>query len=79
MFVIQQRARCPTSRPMHRIRMERPAHQRSRQWANGGPTARLPKWHATEMRSPQRMGPPPKFDAPLGCGNSRATRHSLFL
>ncbi|MCA9195478.1 MAG: hypothetical protein KDB03_27090 [Planctomycetales bacterium] len=43
------------------------------------PTARLPKWHATEMRSPQRMGPPQKFDAPLGCGNSRAINHSLFF
>lgn len=53
----------------------RPSHS-SRQWANSGPTARLPEWHSVascdEIASPQRMGPPQKFDAPLGCGNSRA-------
>ena len=55
----------------------------SRQWANSGPTARLPEWHSVascdEIASPQRMGPPQKFDAPLGCGNSRAINHSLFF
>jgi hypothetical protein len=65
--------RCPTSRT------SRP----TRQWANGCPTARLPEWHSVascdEIASPQRMGPPQKFDAPLGRGNSRAIRHSLFF
>ena len=60
----------------------RPSHS-SRQWANSGPTARLPEWHSVascdEIASPQRMGPPQKFDAPLGRGNSRAIRHSLFF
>jgi len=56
----------PTSRP------SRP----SRQWANCGPTVRLPVWHP---RSPQRMGPPPKINASLGCGKSRASHHSLFV
>lgn len=65
--------RCPSSR----------TSQVTRQWANAGPTARLPEWHSVascdEMPSPQRMGPPQKFDAPLGCGNSRAINHSLFF
>ena len=60
----------------------RPSHS-SRQWAISGPTARLPEWHSVascdEIASPQRMGPPRKFDAPLGCGNSRAINHSLFF
>jgi hypothetical protein len=65
--------RCPSSR----------TSQATRQWANSGPTARLPEWHSVancdEIASPQRMGPPQKFDAPLGCGNSRAINHSLFF
>jgi|GEM_PF-3631139 len=65
--------RCPSSR----------TSQATRQWANAGPTARLPEWHSVascdEIASPQRMGPPQKFDAPLGCGNSRAINHSLFF
>ena len=63
----------PTSRP------SRSTHQ----WANEGLTVRLPEWHSVascdEIASPQRMGPPQKFDAPLGRGNSRAIRHSLFV
>lgn len=65
--------RCPSSR----------TSQATRQWANAGPTVRLPEWHSVascdETASPQRMGPPQKFDAPLGCGNSRAINHSLFF
>lgn len=57
--------------------------QATRQWANAGPTSRLPEWHSVascdEIASPQWMGPPQKFDAPLGCGNSRAINHSLFF
>ncbi len=30
-------------------------------------------------RKPQTMGPPPKTNAFLGRGNSRAIRHSLFV
>ena len=63
----------PTSRPS----------RSTRQWANEGLTVRLPEWHSVascdEIASPQRMGPPPKFDAPLGRGNSRAINHSLFV
>ncbi len=70
-------ARSLSTRPM-----SRPSHS-SRQWANSSPTVRLPEWHSVascdEIASPQRMGPPQKFDAPLGCGNSRAIRHSLFF
>gem|GEM_PF-2784220 len=70
-------ARSLPSRPTHR-----PPHS-MRQWANGGPTSRLPEWYSVascdEIASPQRMGPPPEFDASLGCGNSRASQYSLFV
>ena len=58
--------------------MSRPSRS-TRQWANSGPTARLPLWHSLTKPSPQRMGPPPEIYAPLGCGNSRAISHSLFV
>ncbi len=51
----------------------------SRQWANSGPTARLPLWHSLTTLGTQRMGPPPKNTALLGRGNSRAIRQSLFF
>lgn len=60
---------CPTRRLSHR----------SHQWANAGPTSRLPLWHSIATPSPQRMGPPPKLTAFLGRGNSRAVNHSLFV
>ncbi len=58
--------------------LRRPSHS-SRQWANSGPTARLPLWHSLATPGPQRMGPPPKNTAFLGRGNSRAIRQSLFF
>jgi hypothetical protein len=63
-------ARTLPSRPARRI-----SHS-SRQWANSGPHVAS----ATMVRaSPKTMGPPPKTNAYLGRGNSRAIRHSLFL
>ena len=79
MFVIQQRARCPTSRPMHRIRMECPASERLRQWANSGPTARLPKWHSSLSSPRMDLGTSGKINALMGSRNSRASHHSLFF
>ena len=83
LLTLYGRQRLRVSQPSHRARMQRPADRRSRQWSNGGPTVRLPKWHSVascdEIASPQRMGPPQKFSPTLGRGNSRATRHSLFF
>ncbi len=58
--------------------LRRPSHS-SRQWANSGPTTRLPLWHSLTTPGTQRMGPPPKNTAFLGRGNSRAIRQSLFF
>ncbi len=42
--------------------LRRPSRS-SRQWANSGPTARLPLWHSLATPGPQRMGPPQKHRA----------------
>lgn len=58
--------------------LSRPSHS-SRQWANSGPTPRMPLWHSLATPGPRRMGPPSKTTAILGRGNGRAIRHSLFV
>lgn len=46
---------------------------------DSGPTVAPQRVCHYGTRKPQTMGPPPKTNAFLGRGNSRAIRHSLFL
>lgn len=76
---ISLRTTLPHVARSHPSRPTRCLSHSSRQLANSRPTTRLPEWHSVSTPSPQRMGPPPKLTAPLGCGNSRAISHSLFV
>lgn len=61
MFVIKQHARCPTLRPLRRIRMEWPASNKSRERANSGPAMRLPLWHAGNRKALGTPAPVPQL------------------
>ena len=61
-------ARSLASRPTRRL-----AHS-SRQWANSGPTTRLPLWHSEH----HPMGPPWPKSSSKGSRKGRLVRQSLF-